>query len=522
MTLWDKNHALIKKRHPALLPLEPPHSLPDYFLKDSKFGAPVPGVIRNKKKNLLSSLYRKNSLRQSPSGHQLRVFIGIMNLLLTEEELDPSHRILLIEPQKELFLFLMQHFDMENLLNHPSLDLFIGPELKDLQDFMQGSYSPYLDGMMDIQLHDPSNRIFSETYQPFLHYLRREKDTWSVEWATQKHFSQHWFRNILHNMTFKGSKKGQKVPRKVIILAAGPSIEAFLESGQAIKGEADIVAVDTLLPLLVELDIPVNWVISMDCQISSYHHYLKGCPSSANPIMDISVHNLLPRIAGEVYFTGNPHPLVQLLCPDLPVLNTGLGNVTAFAMDAMIQLGAEEIEIFGADFSFPRGKAYSRGTYLVNHFLYHSNRLDTQENKMYGFSSRSVLSREGIQRTTARLENYQKTLRRYIESFSPLHMEEEKGHWIIRIPGQKKKTAPSTAGGNARIKEYRNRLQSVKLEGVSNGASFFHLSPEDRQCISTLFPLLTLYFDQYSWKQSLVRARNWALDQLRALEAMEA
>lgn len=519
MNVWNKNYDVIKKRHPELLPLNYPETCQNYFLKESKFGIPIPGVIINQKQNVLSSLYKKEEPISLPAGHFCNALLGSMNLLNLEYNFIKSNNILLIEPQLELFLFLIKNFDLEKILNHKNLRIVLGPSIETLQQFIQKSYSPYLDGMLQLYIHKGSSRIFSNEYLPFLSFLNAEKEKWAVEWATQKNFSRNWFRNILHNISNTDSDLPLRIPQKVILLAAGPSVEQFLFSGGLDEKKGDIAAVDTLLPLLADLNIQADWIFSLDCQISSYHHYLKGIPQQSIPIMDISVHNLLTRKTGKVYFTGNSHPLVQYLCPDLPMINTGLGNVTAFAVDALIKMGVEEIEIYGADFSYPRGKAYSRSTYLINHFLHHSNRLQTQEILMYGFSSQSVLKNEGTSRTTARLQNYKKTLQAYIEELQPLLFESRKGYWKIQMAPQKRKSLFSSSIKSRPLEEYRKRLKSINFEDLKDPESLIELDFDDRKCLSTLFPLLSSYFEKSSWQEALEKAVIWALNQLEAIEA---
>jgi len=132
-------------------------------------------------------------------------------------------------------------------------------------------------------------------------------------------------------------------------------------------------------------------IFSLDSQLVSYHHYLKGLPKDSMMIRDISTHHHLATLSFKnEMLTGNAHPLLTYLQCNLQSLDTGLGNVTAVAIDFALKNGYREIEVFGADYSFPPGKAYSRGTYIINHFEYRQSRLSSLEHKMYDFSSNVV------------------------------------------------------------------------------------------------------------------------------------
>lgn len=522
MLFWDKNLTVIEKQHPHLLPLTPISSKHLFYMKESKFGQNIPGVIENQKNILLGSLYRVDKELETTAGHSLPLFIGILSLLYQEKSIEKMEKLILVEPNRQLFLFLIEHFNLDFILNHPKIQIYLGPSTEELRIFLERDYNPYMYGLLQISAHEPSSRVFQEIYHPVISLAKSQIHRWMTEWKTQKHFARNWFRNILHNLQVLDSSDIPKIKKKVVLLAAGPSVEEIMDSPLLQRKDQSIVIVDTLLPLAREAGIPVDFVVSLDCQISSYHHYLKGINPTTIPLMDIAVHPSLPRKAKKVFFTGNRHPLAQYLCPELAALNTGLGNVTAFAVDAVLLLGAEEIDLFGADYSFPRGKAYSRNTYLINHYEYGADRLSTLENALYSFSSRSVHAIDESRRTTARLQFYKSQLKQYLDSKTAVRYKEKEGYWKIRTHENRKTETMKVAFKSTQIKEYRERLESIDLGSLQNAERMFFLDEKDRKCIGTLFPLLTLYLENLSWQKGLKNARDWAVDQLLALEAMEA
>lgn len=522
MSFWDKNLSVIEEKHPHLLPLTPISSNSLFYLKESKFGQNIPGVIENKKNILLGSIYRKDMDLEEAEGHRLPLFLGIMNLLHQKESVQKMDKMILVEPNRNLFLFLMEHFDLVFILNHAEIHIFLGSSPEVLLNYLERDFSPYLNGILQLNKHDTSCRVFQTLYMPILTLVKSHINRWQTEWNTQKHFARNWFRNILHNFQNWDSLDKPVVKKKVILLAAGPSVEKMMDSTNLKRKDQSIIVVDTLLPLARELNIPVDFVVSLDCQIISYHHYLKGLSAETLAMMDIAVHPSLPRKASKVYFTGNNHPLVQYLCPDIAVLNTGLGNVTAFAVDAVLQLGAEEIELFGADFSFPRGKAYSRNTYLLNHFEYSANRFSPLENALYSFSSRSVLPLDESHRTTARLQFYKSQFIEFLDGKKDIHYENSNGSWKINRQVNNGEIKGTPSFSVTRIKGYRKVLESINWERLVNANRILSLAVKERDCIVTLFPLMTLYLEKMTWQKGLTKAKDWAVDQLLALEAMEA
>jgi hypothetical protein len=58
-----------------------------------------------------------------------------------------------------------------------------------------------------------------------------------------------------------------------------------------------------------------------------------------------------------------------------PVLDTSGGNVTHAAVSLAEYLGASTVRLYGADFSYPFGKTYARGTYIYPYFDLRQSRI---------------------------------------------------------------------------------------------------------------------------------------------------
>lgn len=160
--------------------------------------------------------------------------------------------------------------------------------------------------------------------------------------------------------------------KTVHITAAGPSLESSIPY-LADRSEATlIVATDTSLPTLIAADLVPDYVISVDCQNHSYHHFLAGVPPSTKIVLDLASPNLLYRIHDRVIPVAGGHPFARLLVSDyypFPQIDTSGGNVTHAAVSFSHVLGAREVILHGADFSYPQGKLYARGTYCYPLFL---------------------------------------------------------------------------------------------------------------------------------------------------------
>jgi hypothetical protein len=79
----------------------------------------------------------------------------------------------------------------------------------------------------------------------------------------------------------------------------------------------------------------------------------------------------------------------------MPELDTSGGNVTYAAVSLAEKLGAREIELYGADFSYPGGLTYARGAYIYPHFAKRQNRLFPLEAQASSFLFRTPLEKAG-------------------------------------------------------------------------------------------------------------------------------
>jgi len=74
--------------------------------------------------------------------------------------------------------------------------------------------------------------------------------------------------------------------------------------------------------------------------------------------------------SNRIFFSGG-HPLslyISRIWRSFPVLDTSGANVCYAALSLSENLGAKEVSLYGADFSYPMGKTYARGAYIYSYF----------------------------------------------------------------------------------------------------------------------------------------------------------
>ncbi|MDR2746149.1 MAG: DUF115 domain-containing protein [Treponema sp.] len=219
------------------------------------------------------------------------------------------------------------------------------------------------------------------------------------------------FKNILRNTLRAEETTGAALPRisRAAVCAAGPSLDLQLPRIARERG-AFLIAADTSLPALLSAGLRPEAVVSIDCQHISYRHFIPPGGRSGTPdrggfalppeiplFLDLASPPLLASLAGRPVFFSGGHPLAGYISSrwrPFPAVDTSGGNVTYAAVSLAESLGAAEIELYGADFSYPLGRTYARGTYIFPYFEIRQNRLCPLEALFSNFLYRGPLEKK--------------------------------------------------------------------------------------------------------------------------------
>ena len=223
----------------------------------------------------------------------------------------------------------------------------------------------------------------------------------SADYSVQAHFGKIWVHNILENSklipdTDSFEEKLKKIEQSVkknktaVIIAAGPTLDSYISELQAKqqKDEIYLIATDTAWQSLIKRGIKADAVVSIDGQSVSYNHFLfnhydKNQDNTPLFFFDLcsnssAVRNIIKKGFPLIFFCSG-HPLSLALKnfsgDAIPAFFSGAGTVTITAADIAYKAGFQKIKIYGADFSYSAGKAYTKGTYLDA--LYYSDAVKT-------------------------------------------------------------------------------------------------------------------------------------------------
>ena len=306
------------------------------------------------------------------------LFLGLGGAFAAEAALEreTSRKILIIEYDLNGIAELLSSKDYIKLLQDYRVTLLCDPSPEQLEAFILRNYIPAIDGgirVIPLRVRADADIRFSTAADTVKNVI----EAVSRDYSVQAYFGKRWFCNIIRNLSLAESQNRRIAPvRKAVICAAGPSLEEqipFIKKEKTVNNSDSnfLIAADTSLPALLHAGIEPDAVISIDCQHISYRHFFGLLPEKTILFLDLaSPPPVASRTENRIFFSGG-HPLslfISRTWRPLPVLDTSGANVTYAALSLAENLGAKELTLFGADFSYPRGKTYARGTYIYPYF----------------------------------------------------------------------------------------------------------------------------------------------------------
>lgn len=399
------NLEALAKRHPALATslgrAKEPQPL---HLQVARSGHSVPFIPHAERLLALHSLFDpereahrlKRALIGSSTpaeGAPFLYFEGLgagfqVSAFLREGELSGG---VIVEHDLELFGALLSTVDLSEVLSAPRIGLLLDPSPEELSAHLRVAYLPgVMGGFVTVPLR-PRVQASNGYFEGLRPAVRRALEEISADFSVQANFGRLWTRNIALNLP-RISPAACPQPDEVLVAAAGPSLEAQRDRLRSLRRGRFLIAADTALPTLLLWGEPPDAVLSIDAQAISYRHFLRGLPSRTISFLELAAPPTLFRYSRRPVAVAGGHPLSLLAARHIggmPIIDTSGGNVGHAAVSLALELGASRVYLFGADFSYPAGKSYARGTHLYDYFSEHETRSTPLESGMFGLVLRN-------------------------------------------------------------------------------------------------------------------------------------
>jgi hypothetical protein len=450
-------------------------------------------------------------------------------------EREDIQRVLVIDYDIDGVAELLGAKEYTKIFTDPRFHILVDPSSSNIEQYILDCYQPVLfRGIRVVPL-----RTRTELDQPLFNEagdaINRALNRVSGDYSVQAYFGTRWFSNIIRNI-LKAEAQDGPIPsiRHAAISAAGPSLDMQLPLIAKKRGDFFLIATDTSLPSLLQARLEPDAVVSIDCQHISYHHFMAGLPTHIPLYLDLASPPVVSSRSSHPRFFSGGHPLTRYISRywrPLPVVDTSGANVTYAALSLADMLGAEQVELYGADFSYPLGRTYSRGTYIYPYFEIRQTRLSPLENLFSAFLFRDP----ALKRVNREAAWYYETpaLTRYRTL-----LEEKTGSIKTRVMPAPGMGAPLTirenrephsrtiwlfAPGSPSMKaqdflaEYQEKIRRLPVMGGSAWAYLRNLNNEEYLILATLLPqaaAIKRRNPQMSTNELIEAVRSYSLEEI--------
>jgi hypothetical protein len=457
-------------------------------------------------------------------GYQIRPFIDSSD----------SARIIVVEKDLSFVRTVFEHIDMRPILLDPRVRLLVGEPPERIKSFLLSDYLPAIYGNLKTVPLRPSIEVGGGYYQDLMRSIQELIGMVADDYTVQAQFGKKWYVNTLANLPMvQNSTVAVKPVHRAIITGAGPSLESQIPELRRIRDRGFLIASDTSLPALLANEVKPDLIISIDCQLVSYHHFLAGVPDQVPLLLDLASPPVLTRVSRCNTFFASSHPFSLYLSSHwrpLPYIDTSGGNVAHAAVSLAQFLGAQQIYLLGVDFSYPEGKAYCRNTYLYPLFGSQETRLNPVENLFLSFIFKNAtIMKDRIQGalryTTRPLIGYKERLERYLGTCTarviplegmgvPLELE-PKGSRVQH--GQILAAGAPKMDWRTFLKMYLKGLQALPRPASPISRYLYELNEDQRSLWITLYPAAAAFRehdpgDRTEEHRLLGRVRDWSIE----------
>jgi hypothetical protein len=421
-------------------------------------------------------------------------------------------QLVIVDKDIGILKAVLGEIDLRALFMDPRVRFLIDPKPEELSACMLSHYFPALAGDFHTVTLRPRVEQEKDFFRAAAELVRQSLEELSGDFSAQSHFGKKWFLNTLSNLASAQASSTLLHPKpKALVTGAGPSLEDAIPALKAARGESLLVATDASLPVLLRHDLCPDMVVSIDCQHIGYHHFMAGYPPEVPLVLDLASPPVITRLSSRQVFFTSAHPFSQYVSSHwrrFPFIDTSGGNVSHAAVFLADALGAKEIFLYGADFSYPGGKLYAREAYLYPYFRCRETRTAGIESLCAHFLFRNpgtrAVWRDGkVRYTNALMLRYKEKLE---GSCARL------GARLVPVPGGGERLSPAkSAGGREKtfpaifaagtpkgswksfLAGYRESLAGLPLPRAPVISHIQGLSREEKILWTTLLPVSAVF-----------------------------
>jgi hypothetical protein len=453
-------------------------------------------------------------------------------------EREGTSLVLVIDYDIDSLAELLCSKDYIRIFQDPRFHLLADPKCPALEEYILGIYQPVLAGgirTLPLRVRTASG---AASFAGAAAAVESAVERIAADYSVQAYFGTRWFSNIIRNLEQAEKNEGPLEPvRQAAVAAAGPSLNTQMPLIREKRGSLFLIAADTALPALLAGGVTPDAVVSIDCQHISCYHFMGGLPGEVLLFLDLASPPLIASRSCSPRFFSGGHPLTRYISRSwrsLPEVDTSGANVTYAALSLAEKLGAKTIELYGADFSYPLGASYARGTYIHPYFEIQQNRLAPLEALFSAFLYRSPLEKKSGNAgswyyETRSLKLYRESLEAKSRSMqaailpaaglgAPILVPVKTAGAPFPAPGSLSLFAPGPASMKAAdfLARYRDRIRLLPVP--EKGAAYpWGMEGEEPAVLATLLPAAAAIKRRnpdLETREILERVKSYCIEQL--------
>lgn len=388
MSLWEKNLQAFKESDADLYKkIEERKSEAGVensclVVEQARDGSDILGVIKDNRKVMLNSTYRPADEAGKFAGkiqlteNSITVLYGLGNGQIVSEirkKINEEATLLIYEPSMELFFFVMEHFDLTEIIKDKRVGIFV----EGIDDDMFANYLSLIltkinVGVTVLEAHPKYKELYADVYEKVKQIFKECRDSELTNLRTMIRRSRLMTENAIDNMPyFLRSKLSTdyvgKFPADMpaIIVSGGPSLDKNYQVLKQAKGKACIIAMDRTAKFLLDRGIEPDMWCSLDFNKNPElfrDERLKNIPFMYMPDLSHQVMNILDSNK-LIYGTGDfkfYEAMIEQYGKEAMIIPVG-GSVATFAFGFARSMGFKRTILVGQDLALTGGVVYAGG-----------------------------------------------------------------------------------------------------------------------------------------------------------------
>lgn len=386
--IYQKNLEVLKRNYPSLAEKVESVDIDSIerciVLQKTVSGHMVVGVSENGREWLLNSrLDPKRAAEIFAQGHPVKMF-GIYFLFGLSDgrhirhilsECDDTNRIMICEPDFDLFCSVCHFFDLSDVLEDKRTLLYLPETGENIEEILQKLIDYTNSRLLDFWILPGYDVLYQSACNDYMEHVVERMQNEIVQKSTRLAYERksprytlfHMKNLIFHKCLTQLKQELQKhdlsnVP--AIIVAAGPSLDKNVHLLKNVKGKAFIMVVDAALRAVIKAGVQPDIVCTIDSNSPDRFFDqmdLKDIVWCCNRGTKISLLQRDKDIFYYGFYTREwNEKLKQVAGFEYPEIKSG-GSVATEAFMLAQYLGFKKLVFIGQDLAFTNGQSHTKG-----------------------------------------------------------------------------------------------------------------------------------------------------------------